>query len=135
MAGNHPKKANEKKESAYNQQRKNSAGGKREIGKITSRASQAAGAAILSAVTSPPTAALFQQHQQSLGTNGLNRDEIVGFLNMRYSDALTAYHDTNLDSSMRPEKYEVQEMAWGKNAWGQTHKEGNKAVEIKLNGW
>lgn len=44
---------------------------------------QAAGAAILSAVTSPQAAGLIQPQQQSMGTNGFNRGELVEFLNMR----------------------------------------------------
>jgi hypothetical protein len=46
---------------------------------------------------------------------------------------LTAYHDTNLDPTMRPEKYESTikppQNAWGKNtngvpnAWGQQSKQ------------
>lgn len=49
---------------------------------------------------------------------------------------MTAYHDTNLDPSMRPEKYEsiskAPTTAWGKNsngvpsAWGQQSKERGK---------
>lgn len=35
-----------------------------------------------------------------------------------FSDALTAYHDTNLDPSMRPEKYESVKPAQGAPAWG-----------------
>lgn len=46
---------------------------------------------------------------------------------------MTAYHDTNLDPSMRPEKYEPSKPtnAWGKNnngvpsAWGQQKERGN----------
>lgn len=44
---------------------------------------QAAGAAILSAVTSPQAAGLIQPQQQSMGANGFNRGELVEFLNMR----------------------------------------------------
>ncbi|KAI8637268.1 hypothetical protein BD408DRAFT_354084, partial [Parasitella parasitica] len=90
---------------------------------------QAAGAAILSAVISPQPSGLVQAQPESVGANGFNRAELVEFLNMRYSDALTAYHDTNLDPKMRPEKYESAKptmvSAWGKNingapsAWGQ----------------
>ncbi|KAG2230495.1 hypothetical protein BDF21DRAFT_459310 [Thamnidium elegans] len=128
MAGNHPKKSGEKKETnSKQQQRKNSAAGKKENATkslLNNQRAQAAGAAILSAVTSPQTS---QQQQQALGTNGFNRGEIVEFLNMRFSDVLTAYHDTNLDPSMRPETYESNKPvnAWTKtnngvpSAWGQ----------------
>lgn len=30
-----------------------------------------------------------------------------------FSNTLSAYHDTELDASARPEKYESQEKAWG----------------------
>jgi hypothetical protein len=48
-----------------------------------------------------------------------------------FSAALTAYHDTNLDPTMRPEKYESAvkppQNAWSKNgvhnAWGQQPKQ------------
>lgn len=51
----------------------------------------------------------------------------IKYLYIGFSDALTAYHDTNLDPKIRPEKYEskVVTSAWGKNnngvpsAWGQ----------------
>ncbi|GAA5815025.1 hypothetical protein MFLAVUS_008531 [Mucor flavus] len=130
MAGNHPKKSGEKKETnSKQQQRKNSAAGKKENATkslLNNQKAQAAGAAILSAVTSPQTSQQLPQ-QQVLGANGFNRGELVEFLNMRFSDALTAYHDTNLDPSMRPETYESSKPvnAWAKNtngvpsAWGQ----------------
>ncbi|KAI8885677.1 hypothetical protein K501DRAFT_331709 [Backusella circina FSU 941] len=61
-----------------------------------------AGAAILSAIATPI---------QPVGTgNGFNASEVVSFLNMRFSDTLTAYHDTN--QSKRPEKYESAQHAW-----------------------
>ncbi|KAL7330680.1 hypothetical protein PS15p_205589 [Mucor circinelloides] len=150
MAGNNSKKTTERRESSVykqqqqqQQQRKNSAGGagaKRDTtvhhqnsttNKILNpKAQQAAGAAILSAVTSPQPSGLVQPQQQSVGANGFNRGELVEFLNMRFSDALTAYQNTNLDPKMRPEKYEsvvkpATTSAWGKNsngvpsAWGQ----------------
>ncbi|KAI9255857.1 hypothetical protein EDC94DRAFT_523699, partial [Helicostylum pulchrum] len=133
--GNHPKKSGEKKETnSKQQQRKNSAGKKENATKslLNNQKAQAAGAAILSAVTSPQTSQQQQQQQQqALGANGFNRGELVEFLNMRFSDALTAYHDTNLDPSMRPETYESSKPvnAWAKNtngvpsAWGQQQKE------------
>lgn len=51
-------------------------------------------------------------------------------MDLGFSDALTAYQNTNLDPKMRPEKYEsvvkpATTSAWGKNsngvpsAWGQ----------------
>ncbi|KAI8368524.1 hypothetical protein BD560DRAFT_398966 [Blakeslea trispora] len=137
MPGNHPKKSNERRDSSsYNrQQRKNSSGAKKETHNINSnkllhnqKAQQAAGAAILSAVTSPQSSGLIQSQQPVVGVNGFNRGELVEFLNMRFSDALTAYHDTNLDPSVRPEKYEssqkpAQTSAWGSKpafAWGQS---------------
>ncbi|CAO3606727.1 unnamed protein product [Mucor hiemalis] len=144
MAGNHPKKSTERRDTNFKQQRKNSAGGKNTAASNSppvntssnnnthNNNAQAAGAAILSAVTSPQSSGLNpqqqqQQQQQSMGANGLNRGELVEFLNMRFSDALTAYHDTNLDPKIRAEKYEskVVKLAWGKStngvpsAWGQ----------------
>ncbi|CAO3654765.1 unnamed protein product [Mucor fragilis] len=150
MAGNNSKKTTERRDSSvYKQQqqqqqqlRKNSAGGagakkdttvhhhQNNTNKILNpKAQQAAGAAILSAVTSPQPSGLAQPQQQSVGANGFNRGEVVEFLNMRFSDALTAYQNTNLDPKMRPEKYEsvkpTTTSAWGKSmngapsAWGQ----------------
>ncbi|CEP11670.1 hypothetical protein [Parasitella parasitica] len=145
MAGNNSKKTTERRDSSMykQQQRKNSPGGTVAAKKDNSiahpntsttkilhpKAQQAAGAAILSAVTSPQLPGLVQAQPESVGANGFNRAELVEFLNMRYSDALTAYHDTNLDPKMRPEKYEsvkpTTTSAWGKNmngvppAWGQ----------------
>ncbi|KAK4515133.1 uncharacterized protein ATC70_002743 [Mucor velutinosus] len=148
MAGNNSKKTTERRDSSVykqqqQQQRKNSAGGagakkdtavhhqsNTNTNKILNpKAQQAAGAAILSAVTSPQPSGLVQPQQQSVGANGFNRGELVEFLNMRFSDALTAYQNTNLDPKMRPEKYEsvkpTTTSAWGKNsngvpsAWGQ----------------
>ncbi|KAL9551126.1 hypothetical protein MBANPS3_004414 [Mucor bainieri] len=155
MAGNNSKKTTERRDSSVykqqqqqqqqQQQRKNSAGGagaKKDTAVhhqsntstnkiLTPKAQQAAGAAILSAVTSPQPSGLAQPQQQSVGANGFNRGELVEFLNMRFSDALTAYQNTNLDPKMRPEKYESAKptttSAWGKNsngvpsAWGQQH--------------
>lgn len=43
----------------------------------------------------------------------------IFILYIGFSDVLTAYHDTNLDASLRPEKYESQEKAWTKPVWGQ----------------
>ncbi|KAF1802400.1 hypothetical protein FB192DRAFT_1377873 [Mucor lusitanicus] len=151
MAGNNSKKTTERRDSSVykqqqqqqQQQRKNSAGGagakkdtvvhhQNNTNKILNpKAQQAAGAAILSAVTSPQPSGLAQPQPQSVGANGFNRGELVEFLNMRFSDALTAYQNTNLDPKMRPEKYESAKptttttSAWGKNsngvpsAWGQ----------------
>ncbi|KAI8087928.1 uncharacterized protein B0P05DRAFT_584633 [Gilbertella persicaria] len=125
MTGNHPKKSNERRD-MYNKPRKNSSGGsgtKKEFTNKTllhhPKAQQAAGAAILSAVTSPQSSGLIQSQQPVLGMNGFNRGELVEFLNMRFSDALTAYHDTNLDASMRPEKYESNQKPHTPSAWGQ----------------
>lgn len=50
---------------------------------LNNQKAQAAGAAILSAVTSPQTSGLIQPQQQSIGINGFNRGELVEFLNMR----------------------------------------------------
>lgn len=50
---------------------------------LNNQKAQAAGAAILSAVTSPQNSGLIQPQQQSLGANGFNRGELVEFLNMR----------------------------------------------------
>lgn len=50
---------------------------------LNPKAQQAAGAAILSAVTSPQPSGLVQPQQQSVGANGFNRGELVEFLNMR----------------------------------------------------
>lgn len=50
---------------------------------LNPKAQQAAGAAILSAVTSPQPSGLAQPQQQSVGANGFNRGEVVEFLNMR----------------------------------------------------
>lgn len=98
----------------------------------------------MSAVTSPQSSGLSpqQQQQQSMGANGLNRGELVEFLNMRFSDALTAYHDTNLDPKMRAEKYEskVVKSAWGKtsngvpSAWGQQQSTGGDSTGTIANG-
>lgn len=49
---------------------------------LNNQKAQAAGAAILSAVTSPRTSQQLPQ-QQVLGVNGFNRGELVEFLNMR----------------------------------------------------
>ncbi|KAI9495291.1 hypothetical protein BDB00DRAFT_786379 [Zychaea mexicana] len=65
-----------------------------------------------------------QQRKNSAGVNGFNSAEVVQFLNQRFSDTLTAYHDTNAEASTRPVKYESQEKAWGgkgglPSVWGQ----------------
>ncbi|KAI9481428.1 MAG: hypothetical protein EXX96DRAFT_566695 [Benjaminiella poitrasii] len=154
MAGNHSKKSIERRDSSgYNkqQQRKNSSSNvvattlptKKENKSpflSNTKAQQAAGAAILSAVTSPQASNLIQQQPPSVGMNGFNRGETIEFLNMRFSDALTAYHDTNLDPSVRPEKYEsksTQNNAWGnKNGapfvWGQSKGGGQESSSIGI---
>lgn len=58
--------------------------------------------------------------------------DLFFFYYIGFSDALTAYHDTNLDPKMRAEKYEskVVKSAWGKtsngvpSAWGQQSSTG-----------
>ncbi|KAG0741462.1 hypothetical protein G6F57_006464 [Rhizopus arrhizus] len=119
MPGNHTKKQIniEKKESStYKQPRKNS-NVKKETKIVPNKA---AGAAILSAVNSPPSPKLVQQSTTVTNTDKFNTNDLVEFLNMRFSGALTSYHDTNLDASLRPEKYESQqEKAWTKPVWGQ----------------
>ncbi|OBZ82851.1 hypothetical protein A0J61_09098 [Choanephora cucurbitarum] len=150
MPGN-PKKSNERRDSStYNkQQRKNSSGTKKEAHNTNpnnkpihnQKAQQAAGAAILSAVISPQSSGLIQSQQPVVGLNGFNRGELVEFLNMH---ALTAYHDTNLDASVRPEKYEssqkpAQTSAWGSKpafAWGQSlpHKSNTDTTGVMSNG-
>ncbi|KAI9270452.1 hypothetical protein BDA99DRAFT_320801 [Phascolomyces articulosus] len=69
------------------------------------------------------------------GVNGFNSAEVVQFLNQRFSDTLTAYHDTNAEASTRPIKYESQEKAWGNkgglpSVWGQ--KNGTMATGADL---
>ncbi|KAI7898033.1 uncharacterized protein BX663DRAFT_526399 [Cokeromyces recurvatus] len=143
MAGNHSKKSVERKDSYKQQQRKNLSNNvttsTKKENKSSSflnntKAQQAAGAAILSAVTSPQASNLIQQQPPSVGVNGFNRGEIIEFLNMRFSDALTAYHDTNLDPSVRPEKYESNKStAWNKDApfvWGQQSKGAGTTLPI-----
>ncbi|GAN10754.1 hypothetical protein MAM1_0397c10301 [Mucor ambiguus] len=183
MAGNNSKKTTERRDSSVykqqqQQQRKNSAGGagaKKDTvvhhqnntgtNKILNpKAQQAAGAAILSAVTSPQPSGLAQAQQQSVGANGFNRGELVEFLNMRnvytldgsgrhgilnvldigFSDVLTAYQNTNLDPKMRPEKYESAKptttSAWGKSstgvpsAWGQQQSQAKDSNGVMANG-
>ncbi|KAG1447501.1 hypothetical protein G6F56_009240 [Rhizopus delemar] len=115
MPGNHKKQQQSEREySGYKQPRKNS-----NVKKDTKIVpNKAAGAAILSAVNSPPQ--LVQEQQQQPTTHQFNTTDLVEFLNMRFSSALTAYHDTNLDASLRPERYEQpQEKAWTKPVWGQ----------------
>ncbi|KAI9011939.1 hypothetical protein CLU79DRAFT_771295 [Phycomyces nitens] len=55
-------------------------------------------------------------NQVPIKTDGFNGPEVITFLNLRYSDSLTSFHDTNLDSLHRPEMYEAREpvqQAWG----------------------
>ncbi|CEG65445.1 hypothetical protein RMATCC62417_02233 [Rhizopus microsporus] len=124
--GNYPKKPNTERRdsSTYKQQRKTP--NVKKDNKIVPN--KAAGAAILSAVTSPPSPSVIQQQQQQQQQNGINTNELVEFLNMRFSDVLTAYHDTNLDASLRPEKYESQEKAWAKPVWGQQQQQQKPGV-------
>ncbi|KAI7872877.1 hypothetical protein BDF14DRAFT_1749590 [Spinellus fusiger] len=51
---------------------------------------------------------------ETIDPNAFNASEVVTFLNLRYSDTLTAFHDTNLSPSLRPEKYESQQRGWGR---------------------
>ncbi|KAI8344861.1 hypothetical protein BC941DRAFT_465064 [Chlamydoabsidia padenii] len=59
------------------------------------------------------------------GLNGFNGSEVKAFLNQRYSDTLTAFHNSSLDASVRPVRHESQEKAWGikglgsSSTWGQ----------------
>ncbi|KAI8886175.1 hypothetical protein K501DRAFT_331445 [Backusella circina FSU 941] len=128
MPGNQGKKSSERKDASFKQQqRKNSAGGnKKENGKLSTneKASKAAGAAILSAVTSPSNAL---QQPQRVGANGFNSGELGDFLNMRFSDTLTSYQNTNLDPSVRPEKHEYHENAWGNKGGVSGQKAGTMA--------
>ncbi|CAO3702343.1 unnamed protein product [Rhizopus stolonifer] len=91
MPGNNKKQQQSEREySGYKQPRKNS-----NVKKDTKIVpNKAAGAAILSAVNSPPQ--LVQEQQPT--THQFNTTELVEFLNMRFSGALTAYHDTNLNA-------------------------------------
>ncbi|KAI9248089.1 hypothetical protein BY458DRAFT_550968 [Sporodiniella umbellata] len=110
-----PKKHHSSERDSVLKQPKKNSNVKKEVKSVPNKA---AGAAILSAMNSPPPQ-LVQNHHSS--SHQFNTNDLVGFLNMRFSSALTAYHDTN--SSSRPEKYETpQEKAWTKPVWGQKPK-------------
>ncbi|KAG0168955.1 hypothetical protein DFQ30_004123 [Apophysomyces sp. BC1015] len=113
MPGNHSKKNNDRRDSAKQpQQRKNSSARKDNTNKNNVKPIPHA----------EPDPALSPAFHVSL--NNFNSAEVVQCLNLRFSDTLTSYHDTNIDSSLRPEKYESQEKAWGNkgglpSVWGQ----------------
>ncbi|KAI8086426.1 uncharacterized protein BX664DRAFT_335759 [Halteromyces radiatus] len=66
------------------------------------------------------------KRQTHTGLNGFNGSEVTAFLNQRYSDTLTAFHNSNLDASVRPVKYESQEKAWGNKGLGSSSSWGQK---------
>ncbi|KAL1934215.1 hypothetical protein VTP01DRAFT_6397 [Rhizomucor pusillus] len=109
-AGSHSKKPSDRRDSLKQQQRKNSAGKQKDqqhssIARNTQRAS--------TPPVGPPAPSPHVPVQHTVGLNGFNSAEVKQFLHQRFSNTLSAYHDTELDASARPEKYESQEKAWG----------------------
>ncbi|KAL0077655.1 hypothetical protein J3Q64DRAFT_1746682 [Phycomyces blakesleeanus] len=128
MAGNHTKKNNTERRDSLKpsppQQRKNSNAKKDSAPSSSPRPTSASprhemksmGGGVL-----PPFAAMAAAagaNQAPIKTDGFNGAEVITFLNLRYSDSLTSFHDTNLDSLHRPEMYEVPEPAPVQPAWG-----------------
>ncbi|ORZ13087.1 hypothetical protein BCR42DRAFT_419145 [Absidia repens] len=66
------------------------------------------------------------RRQAHVGLNGFNGSELTAFLNQRYSDTLAAFHNSNLDTSVRPVKYESHERAWGNKGLGSSSSWGQK---------
>ncbi|CAO3588035.1 unnamed protein product [Absidia cylindrospora] len=67
------------------------------------------------------------KRQAHIGLNSFNGSEVTAFLNKRYSDTLMAFHNSKLDDSIRPVKYENQEKAWGNKGLGSSSTWGQKA--------
>ncbi|CAO3644614.1 unnamed protein product [Cunninghamella blakesleeana] len=104
MPGNHSKKPSDRRDSLKQQQQQQNYSKKNLQGR-------------------PKDTHFNAKRHPHVGLNGFNTSEVSSFLNQRYSDTYAAFHNNNLDASVRPVKYENQEKAWGNkgigSAWGQ----------------